>query len=94
MNNTARETIDETARDVFNLDGKKGLYHKFKKHPRGLANWLASLDETVNKRKASLRSNNENNLKKQKTGGKVNMNTLVSTCHATFTQGTKILYLF
>jgi hypothetical protein len=58
---------------------EKRVCTKFKEHPRGLANWLASLDETVNKRKASLRSNDKNKLKKQKSGGKVNMSTLVST---------------
>ncbi|GAA5815384.1 hypothetical protein MFLAVUS_008892 [Mucor flavus] len=55
---------------------EKRVCTKFKEHPRDLANCLASLDETVNKRKASLRSNDKNELKKQKSGGEVDINTL------------------
>lgn len=72
---------------------EKRVCTKFKEHPRDLANCLASLDETVNKRKASLRSNDKNELKKQKSGGEVDINTLVSNCYTAF-HSVKILCLF
>ncbi|KAI7894817.1 uncharacterized protein EV154DRAFT_548701 [Mucor mucedo] len=54
----------------------KRIEIELKKLPRGLATWLASLDETFNKGKASLRSNDKNKLKKQKSGREVNASTL------------------